>query len=60
MTEMNEKKGKLKITIEVEVNEELYGFSQRRNGKDANANARNVEDARRRKERVSPLTTSKT
>jgi len=28
MTEMNEKKGKLKITIEVEVNEELLGLTK--------------------------------
>ena len=28
MTEMNEKKGKLKITIEVEVNEELMGLAK--------------------------------
>lgn len=28
MTEMTEKKGKLKITIEVEVNEELLGLAK--------------------------------
>jgi hypothetical protein len=28
MTEMNEKKGKMKITLEVEVNEELLGLAK--------------------------------
>ncbi len=28
MTEMNEKKGKLKVTVEIEVNEELMGLAK--------------------------------
>ena len=55
MTEMPEKKGKLKITLEVEVNEELMDLAKDADVQDAYEDAGNVEGARR-KERVSAST----